>query len=92
MAAATITSLQNRYVKLIRSLAHRKYREQEGRFFIEGIRIVQEALERSAPVESIVTCSELMARYDRVPICDLLDGRDLRRVPVSEYPLRCAWH
>ena len=89
MEAAIITSLQNRYVKFVRSLAHRKYREREQRFLIEGIRAVQEALEQGAPVESLVLCPELMARYDRARIFDVLDEHQaLRRIPVSEYVFR----
>ncbi len=49
-----ITSAQNPRVKALRALRMRKYREQEGRYLIEGIRIVEEALTLGAPVETLV--------------------------------------
>jgi TrmH family RNA methyltransferase len=55
-----ITSLQNPRVKYLRSLRMRKYREREGRFLIEGIRIVEEALACGAPVETIIYAPELL--------------------------------
>ncbi len=58
--AALITSLQNPRVKLLRSLRLRKFREQEGRFLVEGIRIVEEALACAAPVETLVYAPELL--------------------------------
>ena len=58
--AALITSLQNPQVKLLRALRLRKYREQEGRFLVEGIRIVEEALACAAPVETVVYAPDLL--------------------------------
>ncbi len=55
-----ITSLRNPRVKALRSLRLRKYRQQEGRFLIEGIRIVEEALALGAPVETLVYAPELL--------------------------------
>ncbi len=58
--AALITSLHNPRVKLLRSLRLRKYREQEGCFLIEGIRIVEEALACAAPVETVIYAPDLL--------------------------------
>ena len=55
-----ITSLHNPKVKLLRSLRLRKYREQEGCFLVEGIRIVEEALACAAPVETVVFAPDLL--------------------------------
>lgn len=55
-----ISSLQNPRIKAIRRLRMRKYRSREERYLIEGIRIVEEALERNAPVETLVYSSELL--------------------------------
>ncbi|MFO7698802.1 MAG: RNA methyltransferase [Anaerolineae bacterium] len=55
-----ITSLQNNRIKAIRSLRMHKYRAREGKYFIEGIRIVEEALDRHAPVETLLHCPELL--------------------------------
>jgi tRNA G18 (ribose-2'-O)-methylase SpoU len=55
-----ITSLRNPKVKALRLLRLRKYRQREGRFLIEGIRVVEEALSTSAAVESLVYAPELL--------------------------------
>ena len=39
-----ISSLDNRYIKLASSLQHRKYREENQMFLVEGRRAVAEAL------------------------------------------------
>ncbi len=55
-----ISSLQNPRIKAIRRLRMRKYRSREGLYVIEGIRIVESALERNAPVELLVYAPELL--------------------------------
>lgn len=55
-----ITSHQNSLVKRIRRLERKKYRQEEGAFFVEGIRVVLSGLERSAPVEVLVYAPDLL--------------------------------
>ncbi|MDT8305831.1 MAG: RNA methyltransferase [Anaerolineae bacterium] len=55
-----ITSHQNPLVKRIRRLERKKYRQTEGAFFVEGIRVVLSALERGARVEVVVYAPELL--------------------------------
>lgn len=55
-----LTSLRNPKVKALRSLRLRKHRQREGRFLVEGIRVVEEALDAGAPVESLVYAPELL--------------------------------
>jgi TrmH family RNA methyltransferase len=55
-----ITSNRNPKVKWLRSLRLRKYRRREGRFLVEGIRIVEEALSCGAPVETLVYAPDLL--------------------------------
>jgi RNA methyltransferase, TrmH family len=55
-----ITSHQNPLAKRIRRLEHKKYRQEEGAYFVEGIRVVLSALEVSAPVELLVYAPELL--------------------------------
>ncbi len=44
MSASVITSRHNEQVKLARRLHHKKHRDKHGLFFLEGVRIVEEAL------------------------------------------------
>nr|MBP8252376.1 RNA methyltransferase [Herpetosiphon sp.] len=55
-----LTSRSNPTIKAIRALRQRKEREATQRFLIEGIRIVAEAIECRAPLESLVVAPELL--------------------------------
>jgi TrmH family RNA methyltransferase len=55
-----LSSFRNPKVKHLRSLRLRKHREREGRFLVEGIRIVEEALTLGAPVETVVYAPDLL--------------------------------
>jgi RNA methyltransferase, TrmH family len=56
-----ITSYQNPLAKRIRRLERKKHRQEEGAFFVEGIRVVLAALEQGAPVELLVYAPELLS-------------------------------
>ena len=76
--AALITSLHNPKIKLLRSLRLRKYREQEGCFLIEGIRIVEEALACAAPVETVIYAPDLLVSDRAQSLVEKVDqGRRL---------------
>jgi TrmH family RNA methyltransferase len=57
---ARISSPSNPQIRHIRALRQRKAREASGRFFVEGIRIVAEALQLGAPVEALVVAPALL--------------------------------
>lgn len=59
-----ITSTANPTVKRARKLRHRKYREAEGIFLIEGITHVRRAIEHTAPIESLLVAPELLKSSD----------------------------
>lgn len=59
-----ITSLSNERIKAIRKLQERKSRQESGLFFIEGLRIVAEALEQAtagrAKLDTLVVAPDLL--------------------------------
>jgi TrmH family RNA methyltransferase len=55
-----ISSTSNQRIKFIRSLHHRQEREQTELFFVEGIRIVAEAIQTGATVETIISAPSLL--------------------------------
>ena len=55
-----ITSFSNQKVKQIRKLEQKKYRQETGLFFIEGLRTVGEAIQVGAPIDSLVVAPELL--------------------------------
>ena len=69
-----ITSHRNPRVKYLRSLRLRKYRQREGCFLVEGIRIVQEALTQGAPVETLVYAPDLLISDRAQALVDWVDS------------------
>ncbi|MDD3654438.1 MAG: RNA methyltransferase [Desulfotomaculaceae bacterium] len=51
-------SKQNPRIKLLRRLTARHFRNKEGKFLVEGVRFMEEALKSSFPVEMVVYCPE----------------------------------
>jgi TrmH family RNA methyltransferase len=51
---SVITSPQNSTIKLAKSLHMRKYREAYGMYFIEGIKMVKEALQERVSIEKLI--------------------------------------
>ncbi|NMB89847.1 MAG: RNA methyltransferase [Chloroflexi bacterium] len=55
-----ISSHANSQVKQIRKLRERKERQQTGLFYVEGLRIVAEALQLGAPIQELVYSPDLL--------------------------------
>ena len=55
-----ITSLSNERIKAIRKLQDRKGRQESGLFYIEGLRIVAEAVEEHAQFDTLLTAPDLL--------------------------------
>ena len=58
--ADQITSFSNPLVKRVKRLRQKKYRQKEGHFFAEGLRVVLSAVESGAPIDTILHCPELL--------------------------------
>jgi TrmH family RNA methyltransferase len=56
----TITSRSNTTIKFIRELQTRKGRKDSGKFFIEGVRLVGEAISNKFPLDAVIFSQELM--------------------------------
>jgi TrmH family RNA methyltransferase len=55
-----ITSQSNTYIKFVRSLRYRKYRDESERFYIEGGKLLWEALDNGASFEKVLFCPDLL--------------------------------
>ena len=53
-----ITSKDNDIVKHIRKLKEKKYREESGEFIIEGIKLIEEAINEKANIDKIIICDD----------------------------------
>ncbi|SFI98354.1 RNA methyltransferase, TrmH family [Paenibacillus sp. UNC496MF] len=75
----SITSLQNEKVKAMAALLDKKHRDRSGRFLIEGVHLVLEALQAGADVETIVIDAERGVPTElRAPLgqagCELIEA------------------
>jgi len=55
-----ITSKDNEIIKEIRKLKEKKYRDISGEYIIEGIKLIEEAIEEGAKISKIVVCEDCM--------------------------------
>ncbi len=53
-----ITSKDNEIVKHIKKLKDKKYRDMSNEYVIEGIKLVQEAVQEKAPIKQIILCDD----------------------------------
>ncbi len=53
-----ITSKDNEIVKSVKKLKEKKYRDIENKFLVEGIKMVQEALNEHAKIFKIIVCED----------------------------------
>ncbi len=53
-----ITSKENEIIKSIKKLKDKKYRDEQNKFLVEGIKMVQEAINEKAKIDKIVVCEE----------------------------------
>lgn len=51
-----ITSKDNETIKKIKKLKEKKYRDFNGKYLIEGIKLIREAIAEEADIETIVVC------------------------------------
>lgn len=53
-----ITSKDNEIIKNIRKLKEKKYRDIEGKYIIEGIKLIEEAIKENASIDKVVICED----------------------------------
>ena len=53
-----ITSKDNDFIKHVKKLKDKKYRDEAGEYIIEGIRLIEEAIKENAQIKQVVICEE----------------------------------
>ncbi|MBQ9314444.1 MAG: RNA methyltransferase [Clostridia bacterium] len=54
-----ITSKSNELIKYIKSLHQKKYRDEYKKYFVEGIKLVEEAINENMSIDRIIICEEI---------------------------------
>lgn len=57
-AMERITSKENEFIKHVKKLKDKKYRDINNQYVIEGIKLVAEAIQEKAPISQIVLCDD----------------------------------
>lgn len=91
-----ITSTSNSQIKQIRKLRDRKERQQSGLFYIEGLRIVTEAVQQGAALETLLFAPELLtstvgrdvvaAEMERGTPCLEISAEVFQSLALKEHP------
>lgn len=61
-----ITSKDNDFVKHVKKLKDKKYRDESNEFIVEGIKLVKEAIQEKAKIKQIVICEDC-ENSDNIP-------------------------
>lgn len=80
----TITSTANPLIKYLSRLKKRSFRQQEGKFLIEGPLVIEEALANSWPLEMLLFTPELLESTPGQRLVMPLEGGPIKLVEVSE--------
>jgi TrmH family RNA methyltransferase len=78
-----ITSSANAQIKALRKLQDRKGRKLSGSFYVEGLKLVGDALDKEAEIEQIIYCPDLLISDFGGRILDLAAERDIPTLNVS---------
>lgn len=78
-----ITSKDNELVKHIKKLKEKKYREEYEEFIIEGIKMIEEALNENAKIKSIIICDDCKTQ-NSIPNDLMYEIAKLNCIYVSE--------
>ncbi len=78
-----ITSFSNPKVKFIRKLEQKKYRQEAGVYFVEGLRTVGEAVQTGAPIEQLVVAPELLVSEFGQSLLDHPNLNGIEKIEVS---------
>lgn len=83
-----ITSLSNRHVKSIKLLHRRKYREKNGEFIIEGLRIVEHALDNNVHIGAVYYSDEILATSRGHTLLNRISYNNINLYKVNERVFR----
>ncbi|MDP2965631.1 MAG: RNA methyltransferase [Pelolinea sp.] len=83
----TITSPSNPTIKFIRSLKQKKERESSGLYYVEGIRLIGEAVRTQQKIAHVIVCYELLdSSFGKELISQIVEeGIDTISVPESVF-------
>ncbi len=87
-----ITSTSNETIKQIRKLRDRKFRDETSSAYVEGIRIVIEAIDQSVVFERIILAQSFTSAPKHLEIVELIQKKHIEITNVSDEVFRSLSH
>lgn len=81
-----IISKSNEFIKHIKSLSQKKYRDESREFIVEGIKLVKEALEEKINIKKVVICEELFKEKIDFENIEYVDEKVFKYISETETP------
>ena len=79
----TITSKDNEFIKHIRKLKDKKYRDESNEYVVEGVKLVEEAVKENAKIKQIIVCEDTTRTYE-IPTHIMLEIAKYECISVSD--------
>lgn len=81
-----ITSKSNEYIKHIKSLSQKKYRDEYHEYIVEGIKMVKEAINEKVEIKKIIICEELFKEEINFENIEYVDEKVFKYISETETP------
>ena len=81
-----IVSKTNDYIKHVKSLSQKKYRDEYKEFVIEGAKLVKEAIEEKVHIKKIIICEELFNEKIEFSNIEYVDEKIFKYISETETP------
>ncbi|WP_069650948.1 23S rRNA (guanosine(2251)-2'-O)-methyltransferase RlmB [Caloranaerobacter ferrireducens] len=85
---ANITSLSNPLIKSVRALHKKKDRWKQRKFFVEGVRAVEEAVKSDVKIDSILYTESLFDTFGGQQLFNLINKKGYRLFKITEKILK----
>ena len=86
----TITSKDNETIKHIRKLKEKKYRDEYGEYIVEGIKLINEAIEEEANIKTIIVCDNC-DKIEKINQSSMYEVAKHNSVTNFRFPFLYVW-
>lgn len=81
-----IISKTNDYIKHVKALSQKKYRDEYHEFVIEGIKLVKEAIAEKVDIKKIIICEELFKEKIEFKNIEYVDEKIFKYISETQTP------
>ena len=79
----TITSKDNELIKHIKKLKDKKYRDENNEYIIEGVKLIEEAVQEKSKIKKVIICDDTTRTYE-IPTNIMLEIAKYECISVSD--------